>query len=346
MTPVVLSARHFDGRSLDAAEVSLELGDATVRFVLRGAPVELPLGELFVSPPIGHAPRFVTLPDGAELLVDDHPALERLPAASPTEGPVAWLERRIGVAVVAVLTMIGGIAAFYFVGLPRLADAAAQRVSPERERALGERSLELINERFMRPTDLDRETMSELSRGFEQLSRQMSPHRSVRLVLGDMGGIANAFALPGSVVVITDKMVTTCTVDESIAVLAHELGHVQHRHALRHLAQELGVTALGAAVTADASSASVSLTTVPLLAARAKYSRDFEEEADAAGFELLRRAGFSPELFATCLERLSKDSDGSDGGYLSTHPANQVRIDRARNAAKGFVPRPKAPKAP
>lgn len=230
----------------------------------------------------------------------------------------------------------------YPVALPlvfkgNVADAAAQRVSPARERALGEHTLGLLDERVMHASELDQETMEKLRGAFLELAARRPETPVPELRFRSMAGVANAFALPGGIVVITDAMVTRCTVDESVAVLAHELGHVHHRHALRHLAQELGVTALGAAVTADASSASLSATAVPLLLAKAKYSRNFEEEADAAGFQLLRHAGYSPALFASCLERLSKDT--GDAGYLSTHPPDAARIARAREAARGFVSR-------
>jgi Zn-dependent protease with chaperone function len=127
-----------------------------------------------------------------------------------------------------------------------------------------------------------------------------------------------------------------------VAILAHELGHVRHRHALRHLLQEFGVSAFGMAVSGDASSLSLSASTLPILLAQAQYSQGFEEEADAAGFALAREAGFSPALFASCLEKIGAKAGLGDLGvlsYASSHPPDAERIARARRAAAGFVPK-------
>ncbi len=50
---------------------------------------------------------------------------------------------------------------------------------------------------------------------------------------------ANAFALPGGIVIVTDQLMQLAEHDDEIlAVLAHEIGHVKHRHVLRGLPQD------------------------------------------------------------------------------------------------------------
>ncbi len=44
---------------------------------------------------------------------------------------------------------------------------------------------------------------------------------------------ANAFALPGGVLFMTDALVALAEPAAILGVLAHELGHVQQRHATR-----------------------------------------------------------------------------------------------------------------
>src|SRR2546430_17108618 len=47
---------------------------------------------------------------------------------------------------------------------------------------------------------------------------------------------ANAFALPSGIIVETDDLVRLSRSDgEVLGVLAHELGHVKHRHTMRRL---------------------------------------------------------------------------------------------------------------
>jgi predicted Zn-dependent protease len=347
--PTRVSAELFDGQSLLAQPVCLELDGEAARVVGAEAPAAFALSSLRVSPRVFNAQRFVALPNGWELVCAEQPALARLPQASSSEGPVAWLEQRISVAVFAVLATIAGVVAFYFVGLPRLADAVATRIPPERERTFGEGTLRTFDTNLTRPTSLDTETLRQVRAGFDDLREQLTPASSARLEVRDSPGIGpNAFALPGGVIIITDQLILTCSVDESIAILAHELGHVRYRHALRHLIQESGVAALGTLVGADASSASLSASMLPIVIAQAQYSQGFEAEADAAGFAMLRRAGWSPALFASCLGKIAARGKLGDPGiasYASSHPPEADRIARAEAAARGFVPS-RPPKRP
>jgi predicted Zn-dependent protease len=72
------------------------------------------------------------------------------------------------------------------------------------------------------------------------------------------------------------------------------------------------------------------------LLAQAKYSREFETEADEFAFDLLRQHNISPELFADLMERLSEGSDknGQSWSFLSSHPVTASRVLRARQAAR------------
>ena len=96
---------------------------------------------------------------------------------------------------------------------------------------------------------------------------------------------ANAFALPGGDVVVTDGLVELATSPEQVAaVVAHELGHVAHRHGLRNMVQASILAALVSYWTGDFSSLATAGATAVLSAA---YSRDFEREADDYGADLV-----------------------------------------------------------
>ncbi|HKW80192.1 MAG TPA: M48 family metalloprotease [Casimicrobiaceae bacterium] len=73
---------------------------------------------------------------------------------------------------------------------------------------------------------------------------------------------------------------------------------------------------------------------LPSVLLRARYSRQFESEADDYAFALLKRRDFSPRIFADVLRRLQNNPPGMpDRGtilrYLGTHPATEERIRRA-----------------
>jgi hypothetical protein len=340
--PLSIDGSWFDGVSLESHPARLFFEGDLARVEVAERTLEFPLSALRVSPRVFEAPRFVSFPDGGQLVCPEQPALSRLAAASVSEGPVAWLERRVGVAIAAVFLTLGGVALLYLYGLPRVAEAVAARVPRARERALGESVLDALDHHGKGSASwLEQATLEPVKHGFEALTRGLPAGTGARLEFRNERAMGpNAFALPGGIVVITDELVTLCPGDESVGVLAHELGHVRHRHPLRHLLQEFGVGALGALLGSDASSLSLSLSAVPVVVATAHYSQDLEREADAEGFALAAGAGYSPALFASCLEKLSAKRSTADFGalsYLSSHPPDADRMARARHAADEFA---------
>jgi predicted Zn-dependent protease len=115
-------------------------------------------------------------------------------------------------------------------------------------------------------------------------------------------------------------------------VLAHELGHVHERHALRGVIQSSVVGVLVAVWLGDVSSLATAL---PAAVLDARYSRDFEREADAYAAELLRANGADALAFAEFLARLEVAHGGGGPApallaYLASHPATAERIRRLR----------------
>ena len=145
-------------------------------------------------------------------------------------------------------------------------------------------------------------------------------------------GSANAFALPGGTVVLTDQMVALARDDrELLGVLAHEVGHVSRRHGLRQLVQAMGVSALALALFGDVTVLS-SLTGLAPQLLQAGYSRDMEREADAFARAWLVRAGIDQGHFDALMCRLDAAHGGQDKPgkhdalrYFDSHPTVSER---------------------
>ncbi len=153
------------------------------------------------------------------------------------------------------------------------------------------------------------------------------------------GDEANAMALPGGLILVTEGLLDQVETENELAlVMGHELGHFKHRDHIRRLGR-VTVLTIGAAVVSS-SAARVSLAdTVGNLATRS-FGRDDEREADRFGLELVQ-AEFGHVAGAwKFFERLDASALGIDrvAAYLSTHPGNRDRIDdlRALAAARGW----------
>lgn len=321
--PLAIEARiYFDGQ-----QATLDRGGLAERFSF---------ADLSVSPRIGTSERFIMLPNNRQFACRDHPFLDSLPQESPSEGPVAWLEQRWGVALASVAMIIIFLLTGYFYGLPAAAKLIASRIPMKAEAALGEQTLESLEKAgWLKPSKVYVILQNEIERKFKKLCTQLQykPFYQLHFRSSKIFG-PNAFAFPGGHIVITDEMVNLAeSPDEIIAILAHEIGHVEERHTLRSILQNSMVAAAIVSVTGDAATLSGVVAGFPMMVAQTKYSRDFETAADDFAFKLLKAKGYSPEAFASIMEKLAEKEGDAKGAfaYISTHPLTKERIKRARN---------------
>ena len=134
----------------------------------------------------------------------------------------------------------------------------------------------------------------------------------------------NAFALPGGTVLVTDELIRLAqTGDQLSAVLAHEIGHLRERHAMRAALQRAGVMSVVAASVGDTAGLADALRAVLM---ESGYPPAFEDQADAFALQRMRNVGIPPRALADMLAVLER--------YRA--PINQVRVDRIVAAETDF----------
>jgi len=154
----------------------------------------------------------------------------------------------------------------------------------------------------------------------------------------------NAFASPGGLILVTRGMVRCCeNEDELAAVLAHEICHVQHEDGLRAIKQGRLTEALTVVAAESAKQfgdeklasltrefeASVGDVVKTLISSG--YSRQQEQQADAAAMGLLRRAGYPEMAMITMLNRMDERLEDAGGlGFVKTHPSAASRAEAVR----------------
>jgi Zn-dependent protease with chaperone function len=213
--------------------------------------------------------------------------------------------------------------------VPAIADWAAAKLPPAVDRAIGTGALDVLDQVAFYESGLPVERQVELRARFDSMTRDLNDGHEYRLELRDGGQLgANAFALPSGIVVMTDQLVAMADTDEElVAVLAHEIGHVRGRHALRQLLQAAGVSAIAMALLGDVSSTSGVLTSAPALL-HAKHSRDFESEADRFARDWLRANDIDGSRFDDILCRMSASAgDHRELDFFASHPPTGERAD-------------------
>lgn len=286
-----------------------------------------------ISERIGNTQRRISFADGASCELSDNDAIDQWLAklnAHSHEHQVSRLERKWSVALAAFVLV--GFVAFAFVrwGIPAISTYVAYALPTDVDRAIGAGGLETLDELFFGSSKLPQATREQYRQHFEQITRGLSDRQDYRLEFRHGGEIgANAFALPSGIVVITDELIEIAKHEhEIVAVLAHEVGHVEHRHSLRMLLQTSGTAALMFGLLGDVGSISSLAASVPTVLVHMKHSRDFEREADAYSVAWLREHNIDTRHFGALLKRLNEKYGGEDPrvlSYFSSHPSADER---------------------
>lgn len=146
----------------------------------------------------------------------------------------------------------------------------------------------------------------------------------------------NAFSIPGEYVYVTYDLFDFIQSDDELAgILAHEIAHVIHNHALKQTRDNTKftlLTILAVLLTGEPDVGVLGkLTTITLLN---QYSREYEEEADLTAMDLLIKTGYNPVGFLTFLERLyarEMFKPEVNLGIFQTHPETEDRINYVKD---------------
>lgn len=140
--------------------------------------------------------------------------------------------------------------------------------------------------------------------------------------------IPNAFALPGGRVYILDGLLQKAqNADEVAGVLAHELGHVQHRDGVRRIIQTGGTSFLIGLLFGDVTGSSA-MVFVGRSMFDASYSRDQEKAADTFAIDTMHKLGRSPKPMGTLLVRVTGKEADKSLSLFASHPFSEDRLAR------------------
>lgn len=302
-----LAAEYFDGRSARAHAVTLSLQGGMLHVVGSGVDLQVAQREVQWPERTRHGTRTAHLPGGASLHCADARAWDAFARAGGRGDPLvvraqqSW--RWVLASIVAMVVVLG---AFYAWGVPWAARAALPLIPQAADVAIGDQAMASLDEHLLKPSRLPVEQRQRLRAAIERALAAQPPgsvpaHR-IEFRRSDIG--PNAFALPGGTIVVLDELVTMVGADEAVltGVVAHEIGHVKHRHGMRMLVQASAIGILASAVVGDFSSL---LATVPVWLGQAAYSRDAEREADQACARILEQAGISPAVMVRFFEKVA-----------------------------------------
>ena len=145
----------------------------------------------------------------------------------------------------------------------------------------------------------------------------------------------NAFALPGGPMFLNRGMLEAAGSEGEVAgVMAHEIAHVALRHGTAQATKgqkfQIGALAgqvLGAIVGGTAGSIIAQGSQFGLGTYFLKYGREYENEADLLGAQIMARAGYDPREMASMFRTIEAQGGGGGPEWLSSHPNPGNRYD-------------------
>ena len=345
------AGRYYDGESAVRREVAVQTAPDGLRIVAPADRREIAFwryGELRpVDEVRGDGPRRIRpRRGGGRLVLADRALIAEVEAHAPRlaargRGGAGLGLRWTGLLAVSVAVLLGVL----WFGLPRFAGGVARLVPAEWEAALGDRLVEPVvrNLALFDPVETAAFCTDPHGRAVvEALTRRLapgaeeSPYRlQVQVVTLEM---SNAFALPGGRILITEGFLRAAeSPDEVAGVLAHEIGHVIHRHTTAAMIEGLGLAFLFGGLLGDFGTGAAAWAGEVLIGL--SFRREAEAEADESALDLLQRAGVSTQGLADFFARVEEEV-GDAPAFLHPLTAHPSTASRRRRAARGAADHP------
>lgn len=293
----------------------------------------IPLRACRILPALGEASRSIILPDGGRLDTDEIDEIGEVETAlNANRGMrfVVRLESHWRFVLASLAGLIVCVWLFMSYGIPAIAKEVASAIPANLTEELSNETMEFMDENFFTTTALSEERVGELEDIFKGLVSGKDSEFNFRLEFrrGKDSKMANAFALPSGLIVMTDDLIYMSeSDDELIGILYHEITHVEMRHSMRSVLQDAGVFLLVSALVGDIASITSVAATLPTVLAKTGYSRDFEREADVGAGAHMIKEGLTTKPLRDILMRLTRDRATIHGfSLISTHPGTEERV--------------------
>lgn len=225
--------------------------------------------------------------------------------------------------ILLIVGFLGLSLAGWFLFLPWVAEKAATLIPTEMEIEIGDRLAAVYTQEastgkdsttFLLQTFADRLKLS----AKYPIKTEVLPSRDL-----------NAFALPGGHIFVNAGIIKGMkSYEELVALLGHEVTHVEHRHSLKSSCRSAASSLVLAAVFGDLTGISSAIVSQAQQFKELDYSRDLETDADNYGLELMVKNQVSGRGMLNLLELLKREGQEMPQlmKYLSTHPDTEARI--------------------
>lgn len=210
--------------------------------------------------------------------------------------------------------------------IPAAVDYIIEEIPPDFFDEVGEEMVNDLAASGFTSTELSEREQAEVRELFEGLRNELGLDERHSLHLYAWDGEANALALPGAHILVTDSLVQRLGTGQQLkAVLLHEIGHTTLQHVEASMLRSSLIGLAGLLLIGDVSYLSLAAISLSAAVLENAFSREQEFEADAYAVQYFLARNEDPEVLAGALQRLSDPSQPGENGWLSTHPTTDER---------------------
>lgn len=340
--PEAPRAIYFDGVVSKKRAVTLVFGEDALEIAEDGARVAAwPYVEIRRAPAADDALRLraTSAPELARLQLGDPEAKARLAALCPALDSADSADVSSRKIVLGSLAAVGSILGLLFLGVPYAADVIADHIPLALEQRLGRVAEKQV--RAIIPGA--RCTAQPGVAALRKLSEKLQAGADLRLpanIIAYSSNTPNAFALPGgSVFLLSGLLAKAQNQDEIVGVLAHELGHLQHRDHVRRMIANGGGAYLIGLLFGDVTGGGALVFAGKQLFF-ASHSRETEAAADAFAAQALARLGRPAKPLGELLLRITGPEEDGVFTILHDHPLSKERLQALAALDKGATSAP------
>lgn len=230
--------------------------------------------------------------------------------------------------VMVIVAIVGIVSVFYYF-LPQISSGMAGFVSRKHERALENLVRKQVELQILEIQKPLQEKLAAIAETFAERDGEF------QVEVLDWPE-PNAFVAFGERIYFTKGLI--CQAQEPsqiIGILAHEVGHVEHRHVLKQVMRSLSLIILIQVGLGDFSQALIIDPETALTLLQRSHSREDEHQADLFAVEAMQRQG---QDLSGLIEFFSRSRDLGALQFLSTHPPSDERTKIFEEAKKESGP--------
>lgn len=331
-----INGNHFEPRASRSRHAKMSVRNSGIR-------IEFEDGSRTGILEIDHIQgnRDVYFTGGAYFRSDDNlPSDFILRFQNSVQRKITWLEKfTFSRAVVMVLLLVSAVIVFRL-AFQSIESIAVSVFPTDWEERVGQQAYEDIKLFAFSDSKLPAQYQKEVRESVRQISESAGLRRQPEVYFHRSELIGpNALAFPGGPIVVTDELVELLSDPEEIlAVIAHELAHIELRHSLRSVIDVVGFSFLVILLFGADESVIEEMAAIAAGVITLEGRRSHEQEADLVAVEYLSSSGRDPRKLLDVFTKLSAyfcagagresiiECDSDSLSWFSTHPSDADRI--------------------